>query len=73
MNWLLSSLLICSACNAQPVSNLTTGLVFYLGRDTSGPSAQMQADIDRLTAWAGLSANNYRLTWADLSAWPSYQ
>jgi hypothetical protein len=36
---------------------------------TSGASPQMQADMDTLTAYAGLSTNNYQLRWYDMRAW----
>ena len=42
-------------------------LVFYSGRSTSGPSPEMQADIDALSRKAGLSPRRYRLQWVDLS------
>ena len=53
---------------------LPSGLVFYQGRSTSGPSAQMQWDIDRLTTncTTTLSITNYQLTWANLSKYPDY-
>jgi hypothetical protein len=47
-------------------------LVFYSGRSTSGPSPEMQADMDALCALEGLKADKYQLQWVDLSAYPSY-
>jgi hypothetical protein len=47
-------------------------LVFYSGRSTSGPSPEMQADMDALCAQEGLPAARYQLQWVDLSAFPSY-
>ncbi len=44
-------------------------LVMYSGRSTSGPSPQMQADIDALSLYLGLNANNYRLRWQDMTPW----
>jgi len=46
-------------------------LVFLNGRSTSGPSAQMQADMDTLCALENLNTNHYQLQWVDLSAYPS--
>jgi hypothetical protein len=48
-------------------------LVFYGGRSTSGPSAEMQADMDRLCAMEGLESNRYHLRWLDLSSFPTYR
>ena len=47
-------------------------LVFYSGRSTSGPSPEMQADMNTLCAQEGLPASNYQLQWVDLSAFPTY-
>lgn len=47
-------------------------LVFFGGRSTSGPSADMQADIDALSKMEGLNPNAYRLQWVDLAKYPSY-
>ncbi len=44
-------------------------LAMISGRSTSGPTPQMQADIDTLTAHAGLSTNNYQLRWYDMRPW----
>lgn len=38
-------------------------LVFFEGRSTSGPSEQMQADMDTLTRSQGLNTNRYHLDW----------
>lgn len=47
-------------------------LVFFSGRSTSGPSAEMQADMDALSKMEGLNPNLYQLRWVDLSKYPSY-
>jgi hypothetical protein len=47
-------------------------LVFFGGRSTSGPSAEMQSDIDALCVMQGLDKNNYQLQWVDLSGYPTY-
>jgi hypothetical protein len=47
-------------------------LVFFGGRSTSGPSVDMQADMDALSKMEGLSPNDYQLRWVDLSKFPSY-
>ncbi len=47
-------------------------LVFLNGRSTSGPSSQMQADMDTLCALENLNTNNYQLRWVDLSSYPSF-
>ncbi len=47
-------------------------LAFFGGRSTSGPSAEMQADIDALCVMQGLNKDNYQLQWVDLSGYPSY-
>jgi len=44
-------------------------LVMISGRTTSGPSLQMQADIDALSAYLGLNTNNYQLRWYDMKPW----
>jgi len=46
-------------------------LVFVGGRSTSGPTEQMQADLDALTESLGLDTNKYQLDWVDLGAWKS--
>jgi len=47
-------------------------LVFFGGRSTSGPSAEMQADMDELCTLQGLNPKKYQLQWVDLSSYPSY-
>lgn len=47
-------------------------LVFVSGRNTSGASLAMQADMDELCRLAGLKSAGYQLQWADLSAFPTY-
>jgi hypothetical protein len=47
-------------------------LIFWSGRSTSGPSPEMQADMDRLSRAAGLNPAKYQLQWVDLSSYPSY-
>jgi len=47
-------------------------LVFYGGRSTSGPSPQMQADMDELSRRAGLDPQAYQLQGCDLSRFPSF-
>jgi len=46
-------------------------LVFYSGRSTSGPSVQMQADMDLMTLKARLDPAQYRMHWLDLTAFPT--
>jgi hypothetical protein len=43
-------------------------LVFYGGRSTSGPSAEMQADMDELCRRADLDPSRYQMQWGDLSS-----
>jgi hypothetical protein len=47
-------------------------LVFTSGRTTSGPSRQMQADMDELCRLQGLKASGYQMQWVDLSGYPKY-
>jgi hypothetical protein len=47
-------------------------LVFFGGRSTSGPSTDMQADMDALSKMEGLNPKDYQLRWVDLSRFPSY-
>ncbi len=47
-------------------------LGFCGGRSTSGPSPQMQADMDELCRLQGLNPKRYQLEWVDLSAFPTY-
>ena len=47
-------------------------LVFWNGRTTSGPSPEMQADMDELCKLQGLNPAKYQLQYADLSKYPTY-
>jgi hypothetical protein len=47
-------------------------LVFTNGRSTTGPTREMQADMDELCRQAKLNPARYQMTWADLSQFPSY-
>lgn len=47
-------------------------LVFYSGRTTSGPSPEMQADMDELCRLSGIDPKRYQLEWVDLSGFTSY-
>jgi hypothetical protein len=47
-------------------------LVFLNGRSTSGPSPEMQADMDHLCQLDHLDPKKYQLHWVDLSAYPAY-
>jgi hypothetical protein len=47
-------------------------LVFFSGRSTSGPTPEMQRDIDELCRLEGLDPAKYQLRWADLSKFPAY-
>jgi len=47
-------------------------LIFCGGRSTSGPSSEMQADLDALSQMEGLNPKAYQLQWVDLSKYPSY-
>ena len=44
-------------------------LVMFTGTGTTGFDAQMQADMDTLSAYAGINPANYQLHWYDLSPW----
>jgi subtilisin-like proprotein convertase family protein len=44
-------------------------LVMFSGRDISGFSPQLAADLDALTSQVGLDPNLYQLRWYDLSPW----
>jgi len=48
-------------------------LGFCSGRSTSGPSPQMQTDMDELCLEEGLNPKRYQLQWVDLSRYPQYQ
>ena len=47
-------------------------LVFYGGRSTSGPTREMQEDMDELCRLERLDPKNYQLRRADLSKYPDY-
>jgi hypothetical protein len=47
-------------------------LVFSNGRSTSGPSPEMQADMDELCRLQRLDPSKYQLQWVDISAYPAY-
>jgi len=47
---------------------LGDALVFFGGRSTSGPSPEMQADMDELCRRNKLNPEKYRLQWAQLGA-----
>ena len=51
---------------------LPNELVFLNGRSTSGPSPEMQADMDHLCELEHLDPKKYQLQWVDLSAYPAY-
>jgi hypothetical protein len=55
--------------NMIPTMGLDNRLIMFSGRTTSAPSAQMQADMDALTGYLGLSPSNYQLQWYNMSAW----
>ncbi len=48
-------------------------LVFFGGRSTSGPSAEMQSDMDALCRLEGLNPKNYQMRWVNLAGYPSYR
>jgi hypothetical protein len=47
-------------------------LLFTSGRSTSGPSPEMQRDMDELCRLGGLNPKHYQMQWVDLSAFPDY-
>lgn len=47
-------------------------LVFTAGRTTSGPSPEMQKDMDELCRLGHLNPKRYQMQWVDLSAYPNY-
>jgi hypothetical protein len=51
---------------------LPAELVFCLGRSTSGPSPEMQTDMDELCMLEGLNPKRYQLQWANLAKYPTY-
>lgn len=44
-------------------------LAFFGGRASSGPSAEMQSDMDALCVMGRLNAKNHQLQWVDLSSY----
>jgi hypothetical protein len=46
-------------------------LVFFGGRMTTGPTADMQRDMDELCRLEGLAPARYPMQWVDLSAYPT--
>jgi hypothetical protein len=48
-------------------------LVFFSGRSTSGPTLEMQRDIDELCRLEKVDAAKYQLRWADFSKYPAYE
>lgn len=46
-------------------------LVFYSGRSTSGPTPDMQADMDELCRQEGLPPARYQMRWVDLGKFPA--
>jgi hypothetical protein len=47
-------------------------LVFLGGRSTSGPSREMQAEMDELCRLSKLPPQRYQMQWVDLSGYPTY-
>ncbi len=47
-------------------------LVFHSGRSTSGPSREMQEDMDELCRRERLDPRRYQMQWLDLSNYPAY-
>lgn len=47
-------------------------LLFWAGIATSGPSPEMQADMDELCRRHGLNPKRYQMKWVDLSRYPEY-
>ena len=47
-------------------------LIFFNGRSTSGPSREMQQDMDELSRLGKLKPEKYQMQHADLSAYPAY-
>ena len=47
-------------------------LIFFSGRSTSGPTLEMQRDIDELCRQEKVDAVRYQLRWTDLSKFPAY-
>jgi hypothetical protein len=44
-------------------------LVFLSGRSTSGPSPEMQADMDELCRRDGIDLKRYQMQWVDLESY----
>ncbi len=42
-------------------------LVFFSGRSTSGPTPEMQADMDELCRLEGLNPTRYQMRWVDFA------
>jgi hypothetical protein len=57
------------SANLLPLPN---ELVFFGGRTTSGPSPEMQRDMDELCRQQKLNPQRYQMQWVDLSPWPKY-
>jgi len=55
--------------NLLPLGN---ELVFISGRTTSGPSPEMQADMDELCRLEELNPADYQMQWVDFSAFPAF-
>lgn len=47
-------------------------LVFVGGRSTTGPTPEMQADMDELCRQQKLDSKRYQMRWADLSEFPNF-
>jgi hypothetical protein len=47
-------------------------LIFFSGRSTSGPSAEMQEDMDELCRLERLDPKKYQMRKVDLSGYPAY-
>ena len=48
-------------------------LVFFSGRSTSGPTPEMQRDIDELCRQEKVDAAKYQLRWTDFSKYRAYR
>jgi hypothetical protein len=47
-------------------------LLFWAGTSTSGPSPEMQADMDELCHRCNLDPRRYQMQWVDISRFPDY-
>jgi hypothetical protein len=47
-------------------------LIFFGGRTTTGPTPEMQADMDALCRLEKLNPKKYQMQWVDLSKYPTY-